>query len=63
MSENSPKKIYLTPKQISEYLNLPLRSVYNLLESGKLKSFSFTDRTYRVELKDLEVFTMAKANF
>lgn len=53
---------FLTPKQVAFYLHLSIRSVYRILEEGKLPSYSPTPRTYRVARKDFDTFLKSIKN-
>lgn len=47
---------YLNVKEVADLLGVSKRSVYSMINSGRLKAFNLSVRSIRVSRKDLEVF-------
>jgi excisionase family DNA binding protein len=49
-------KIYYTPKQIAEILQLDTEAIYRYLNSGKLKGYKIAESIWRITQEDLDNF-------
>ncbi len=54
-------KDYLTPKEVAALLNLSIRTIYKLIESGDIKALRISERVTRVRRLDIDaLFDISK---
>lgn len=53
---------FLTPKEVSEQLNVSVSLVYKEIRSGKLPSHCFGKRTYRIAEVDLQRYAADRSS-